>query len=41
MDYTIQRQDNTKPKNFTLNIVMVIDKRNQIKSIYENIIYKR
>jgi serine protease Do len=41
LDYSIQRQDNTKPKNFTLNIVMVIDKRNQIKSIYENIIYKR
>lgn len=41
LDYSIQRQDNTKPKNFTLDIVMVIDKRNQIKSIYENIIYKR
>lgn len=41
LDYSIQRQDNTKPKNFTLNIVMVIDKRNQIKSIYENILDKK
>ncbi len=41
MDYSIQRQDNNKPKKFTLNIVMVIDNNNQIKSIYENILDKR
>lgn len=41
MDYTIQRQDNNKPKKFTLNIVMVVDKNNQIKSIYETLLDKR
>mgnify|MGYP000228623031 CR=1 FL=1 len=41
LDYSIQRQDKSKPKNFTLNIVMVLDNKNQIKSIYENILDKK
>ncbi len=41
LDYSIQRQDKTKPKNFTLNIVMVLDNKNQIKSVYENILDKK
>jgi serine protease Do len=40
MDYTIQRQDKNKSKKFTLNIVMVLDNNNRIKSIYENILQK-
>ena len=40
MDYTIQRQDKNKPKKFTLNIVIVLDNNNRIKSIYENILQK-
>jgi serine protease Do len=41
LDYSIQRQDKSKPKNFTLNIVIVLDNKNQIKSIYENILDKK
>lgn len=40
MDYTIQRIDKSKPKKFILNIVIVLDNNNRIKSIYENILQK-
>lgn len=41
MDYKITRNDRNKPSNFVLNIIMVVDSENKIKSIYENIISKK
>ena len=40
MDYNIERKDKNKASTFVLNIIMVIDNNNKIKSIYENIISK-
>jgi serine protease Do len=41
MDYQITRNDLNKPSNFILDIIMVVDNENKIKSINENIISKK
>lgn len=41
MDYQIVRKDKNKPSAFVLDIIMVINNNQQIKSIYENIISKK
>lgn len=41
MDYKIERKDKNKASNFVLDIIMVIDENQQIKSIYENIISRK
>lgn len=38
MDYQIERKNKNKPSTFNLDIIIVIDKNQKIKSIYENII---
>lgn len=40
-DYKIERKDKNKASNFVLDIIMVIDENQQIKSIYENIISRK
>lgn len=40
MDYQIERKEKSKPSTFVLNIIMVVDKNKQIRSIYENILSK-
>jgi len=40
MDYQIERKEKSKPSTFVLNIIMVIDKNKQIRSVYENILSK-
>jgi len=40
MDYQIERKEKSKPSTFVLNIIMVVDKNKQIKSVYENILSK-
>lgn len=41
MDYKIERKDKNKASTFVLDIIMVIDNRKKIKSIYENIITQK
>lgn len=41
MDYKIIREEGDKPSLFILDIIMLVDKENHIKSIYENILSKK